>query len=633
MDLESDRFQNLEYAETRSRPRPARSTASTARSARARSSRSTRRSSSAAFDAPHLQAHDDRLRGRHRRGCRRCTTTRATFFQPLLPARERRAAHRRRRRGRADLSRWSRSTTAAGSGATWRRSARGAGADGRAAHRGAATRARRCRSLLVAYKGDRFDAGRPHVRRRGSARRARLRRDERALQEARARRAGRRDLDRGASTTTATRACSRSSRGSRIRPRSTTCSASIDETIAQLRPSRADAQRLADVKSRLKYGFLMGLETPDAVAGALSRIVALTGGSSVDQLYTTLAAITPADVQAAARALPPRRTAHRRRAAGAAMSRAARHRRSGARDLERELHAAEHAARRQPNAAGLARRCCCRSLPTRRDVQALVQGRLPGRSARQGRPRVADRRDARRRGDTKTRSLRRDPGDALPAGRELRRARRQGDDARDGPHAPRQRRRLPRAVHRRVPEARVRRGRLRAPARATRSTPSRTRCATRPTRSSARPRCTGRLRRHALRAPARRHGRGLARRSRSTTCALLRAALHARQRRARPRRRVRLEALVERLRKPRSRSCRPGKRRRRRRRSRRRSQGARVRLRRQAGADASISFGFPIDVRRGERDFYALWIANSWLGEHRNSVEPPLPGDPRAARA
>ncbi|MCP3979850.1 MAG: insulinase family protein [bacterium] len=36
-------------------------------------------------------------------------------------------------------------------------------------------------------------------------------------------------------------------------------------------------------------------------------------------------------------------------------------------------------------------------------------------------------------------------------------------------------------------------------------------------------------------------------------------------------------------------------------------------------ADASISFGFPIDVHRGEREFYALWLANSWLGEHRNS--------------
>jgi len=38
------------------------------------------------------------------------------------------------------------------------------------------------------------------------------------------------------------------------------------------------------------------------------------------------------------------------------------------------------------------------------------------------------------------------------------------------------------------------------------------------------------------------------------------------------------------------------------------------------GADASISFGFPLDVSRGERDFYALWIANSWLGEHRNQA-------------
>jgi len=37
-------------------------------------------------------------------------------------------------------------------------------------------------------------------------------------------------------------------------------------------------------------------------------------------------------------------------------------------------------------------------------------------------------------------------------------------------------------------------------------------------------------------------------------------------------------------------------------------------------ADASISFGFPIEVHRGERDFYALWVANSWLGEHRNQA-------------
>lgn len=49
-------------------------------------------------------------------------------------------------------------------------------------------------------------------------------------------------------------------------------------------------------------------------------------------------------------------------------------------------------------------------------------------------------------------------------------------------------------------------------------------------------------------------------------------------------------------------------------------EGRRVALVDKPGADASISLGFPIDVHRGEKDFYALWIANSWLGEHRNSV-------------
>ncbi len=49
-------------------------------------------------------------------------------------------------------------------------------------------------------------------------------------------------------------------------------------------------------------------------------------------------------------------------------------------------------------------------------------------------------------------------------------------------------------------------------------------------------------------------------------------------------------------------------------------QGRRVVLVDKPGADASISFGFPIDVTRGEREFYALWIANSWLGEHRNQA-------------
>lgn len=49
-------------------------------------------------------------------------------------------------------------------------------------------------------------------------------------------------------------------------------------------------------------------------------------------------------------------------------------------------------------------------------------------------------------------------------------------------------------------------------------------------------------------------------------------------------------------------------------------EGREVLLIAKPGADASISLGFPLDVRRGERDFYALWIANSWFGEHRNQA-------------
>ncbi|MHC5111084.1 MAG: M16 family metallopeptidase [Planctomycetota bacterium] len=33
----------------------------------------------------------------------------------------------------------------------------------------------------------------------------------------------------------------------------------------------------------------------------------------------------------------------------------------------------------------------------------------------------------------------------------------------------------------------------------------------------------------------------------------------------------------------------------------------------------AVSFGFPIDVRRGDPDWPALWLVRSWLGEHRSS--------------
>jgi zinc protease len=76
----------------------------------------------------------------------------------------------------------------------------------------------------------------------------------------------------------------------------------IDRTVGEFQTTPPDAKRVADVKSRTKYGFLMNLETPSAVAGALARPIALTGGiEAVDQMFATLDAVTPKDVQTAAR--------------------------------------------------------------------------------------------------------------------------------------------------------------------------------------------------------------------------------------------------------------------------------------------------------------------------------------------
>ena len=85
----------------------------------------------------------------------------------------------------------------------------------------------------------------------------------------------------------------------------------IDATLAHYKETPPDAQRLNDLKSRLKYDFLMGLDTPMNVARALVRPIAVTGGvEAIDVLYRTYGTMTPKEVQNAARKymLPQRRT-------------------------------------------------------------------------------------------------------------------------------------------------------------------------------------------------------------------------------------------------------------------------------------------------------------------------------------
>ena len=75
----------------------------------------------------------------------------------------------------------------------------------------------------------------------------------------------------------------------------------VYNTLEKYKTTLVAEKKLNDLKKRNKYSFLMGLDTPDHVAGGLARFVALTGGIEVvDQLYNELMKITPQDVMNAA---------------------------------------------------------------------------------------------------------------------------------------------------------------------------------------------------------------------------------------------------------------------------------------------------------------------------------------------
>jgi zinc protease len=76
----------------------------------------------------------------------------------------------------------------------------------------------------------------------------------------------------------------------------------IYKTLEQFKTKPVDVARLNNLKKRQKYSFLMGLDTPDHVAGGVARFVAMTGGLEViDRLYTKFNTITPENIMAAAK--------------------------------------------------------------------------------------------------------------------------------------------------------------------------------------------------------------------------------------------------------------------------------------------------------------------------------------------
>jgi zinc protease len=85
----------------------------------------------------------------------------------------------------------------------------------------------------------------------------------------------------------------------------------IYRTLEEFKTKPVEPARLKDLKRRNKYSFLMALDTPGAVAGALARFVALTGDIAViETLYTQMEAVTPDDVMRATKKYftPERRT-------------------------------------------------------------------------------------------------------------------------------------------------------------------------------------------------------------------------------------------------------------------------------------------------------------------------------------
>ncbi len=73
-----------------------------------------------------------------------------------------------------------------------------------------------------------------------------------------------------------------------------------DELMKALEAAKTnpvDAKKLADTKSRIKYSFAMGLDSPDQIANALSQSVWLTGDpESINRFYALYEKITPEDL-------------------------------------------------------------------------------------------------------------------------------------------------------------------------------------------------------------------------------------------------------------------------------------------------------------------------------------------------
>jgi len=85
----------------------------------------------------------------------------------------------------------------------------------------------------------------------------------------------------------------------------------VYRTLEEFKEKPVDAKKLNDLKRRNKYDFLMGLDTPDRVAGGVARFVAITGGAEIiDRIFKQADTVTPEEIMSAAKKyfVPERRT-------------------------------------------------------------------------------------------------------------------------------------------------------------------------------------------------------------------------------------------------------------------------------------------------------------------------------------
>lgn len=76
----------------------------------------------------------------------------------------------------------------------------------------------------------------------------------------------------------------------------------IEAALEAAKSTPPDEKELAELKSNLKYGFLMGLDSTKRTAMNLIEIIQLTGTlMPIETYYQTIDSITPADIQAAAK--------------------------------------------------------------------------------------------------------------------------------------------------------------------------------------------------------------------------------------------------------------------------------------------------------------------------------------------